>query len=75
MSRLVGSASQLTSQERVEPLLQARQMGEPSRAELGSLHERAAASRAELGSFPPLVSGAGLIGTISLLKLNDDIKL
>jgi hypothetical protein len=36
MSRLVGSASQLTSQERVEPLLQARQMGEPSRARLVS---------------------------------------
>jgi hypothetical protein len=54
MPRLVGSASRLASLERAEPLFRAREMGEPSRAELGSLHERA-----ELGSFPPLVCRTG----------------
>jgi hypothetical protein len=35
MARLVGSASRLASQKRVEPFFQARHVGELSRARLG----------------------------------------
>jgi hypothetical protein len=45
----------LASQERAEPSLSCKLARWASRAELGSLHERAAASRARLGSFAPLV--------------------
>jgi hypothetical protein len=60
MARLVGSASRLASPERAEPSLFSELARWASRAELGSLRERAAASRAEpsrarLGSFPPLL--------------------
>jgi hypothetical protein len=51
MPRLVGSASRLASrlasQERAEPSRFFELVRWASRAELGSLHERAAASRAE----------------------------
>jgi hypothetical protein len=58
MPRLVDSASRLASQERAEPSRFFELVRWASRAELGSLHERAAASRAELGSFPPLSTTA-----------------
>ena len=54
MPRLVGSASRLASQERAEPSRFFELVRWASRAELGSLHERAATSRARLGSFPPI---------------------
>jgi hypothetical protein len=57
MPRLVGSARRLASQEQAEPSRFFELVRWASRAELGSLHERAAASRAELGSFPPLPRG------------------
>jgi hypothetical protein len=50
MARLVGSASRLASQERAEPSLVFELARWASRAELGSLHERAAASQAEPSS-------------------------
>jgi hypothetical protein len=50
MAGLVGSASRLASPERAEPSLYFELVRWASRAELGLLCERAAASRAELGS-------------------------
>jgi hypothetical protein len=50
MARLVRSASRLVRQERASLVFELTRW--VSRAELGSLHERAAASR--LSSFPPL---------------------
>jgi hypothetical protein len=50
MARLVGSASQLASPEQAEPSRFSELARWASRAELGSLRERAAASRAKLGS-------------------------
>jgi hypothetical protein len=47
MPRLVDSASRLASQERAEPSRFFQLVRWASRAELDSLHERAAASRAE----------------------------
>ena len=55
MPRLVGSASRLARQERAEPSRFFELARWASQAELDSLHERAAASWAELGSFPPLM--------------------
>jgi hypothetical protein len=55
MARLVGSESRLASPERAEPSRFSELARWASRAELGSLRERAAASRARLGSFPPLL--------------------
>jgi hypothetical protein len=55
MVGLVGSASRLASLERAEPSRFSELVGWASRAEPSSLRERAAASRARLGSFPPLV--------------------
>jgi hypothetical protein len=69
MPRLVGSASRLASQERAEPSRFFELVRWASRAELGSLHERAAASRAELGSFPPLLLGMDFTILVILLYL------
>ena len=55
MAGLIGSTSRLASPERAEQSRFFELARWASRAEFGSLHERAATSRARLGSFPPLV--------------------
>jgi hypothetical protein len=64
MPRLVGSASRLASQERAEPSRFFELVRWASRAELGSLHERAEPSRTRLGSFPPLITPMKSFGFI-----------